>query len=49
MANPNEKADRNREIYEDKKVMSWTKLMIKWGLNLKTLQVIVDREKKKES
>lgn len=48
MPNPTEKTERNRKIYEDKQKMSWTQLMIKWGLNLKTLQTIVNREKRKD-
>jgi Mor family transcriptional regulator len=47
MSHPFEKTKRNRQIYEDKKTMSWTELMMKWKLNLKTLQIIVDREKRK--
>lgn len=38
------KTDRNKEIYEDKKTMSWREMIIKWELSYTTLRNIVMRE-----
>lgn len=43
-----EKVERNKEIYADKKKMSWTKLMQKTGFSYSTLYRIIKREKARE-
>jgi Mor family transcriptional regulator len=42
------KESRNKQIYEDKKTLSYTQLIQKYGLSLATLQRIVQREKLRE-
>lgn len=43
-----EKVERNKQIYADKKAMSWTKLMFKWEFSYATLHRIIKREQKRE-
>ena len=43
-----EKTARNRKIYLDKKKLSWTKLLQKYGLSYTTLKEIVLSQELKE-
>ena len=42
-----EKADRNKQVVEDKKTMSWSQMVAKYKMAQSTLQKIVKRTVKK--
>jgi Mor family transcriptional regulator len=42
------KTERNKQVYEDKKTMSYKDLIVKYNLSLATLQNIIRRQENKE-